>query len=181
MAIFASAKDNASSPTLYLALYRSYGAHKAMGGSSANYDRHSKRVLDFKEGKADAIEEFTAKVEALLGSDFAVCVVPSHDPAKARGPLHELAARVTGRNNRSDASTCLVRHKKISKLATGGSRDKNVHLESIRVEHPELIRGKAVVVLDDVYTSGGSMTACMELLRAAGASNVRGLCLGRTA
>lgn len=181
MAIFASAQDNAGAPTIYLALYRSWSAHKAMGGTSANYDLHSGRVLDFKEGKPGAIEDFRAKLDALLGSDFTICVIPSHDPAKGHGPLHELAAKLTGHKNRSDASSCLVRHKKITKLATGGNRDKTVHLDSIRVEHAELVRDKAVLVLDDVYTSGGSMTACMELLRATGASEVRGLCLARTA
>ncbi len=181
MAIFIPTAAAEPAPTLYLALYRSWGAHKAAGGNSTNYDRHSGRILDFKEGRPDAIEEFRAKVEPLLGSDFAICVVPSHNPAKGPGPLHALAGMLSGGNNRTDASSCLVRHTLIPKLATGGNRDKQVHLNSVRVTHPERVRGKAVLLLDDVYTSGGSIEACMELLGGAEAIEVRGLCLGRTA
>lgn len=181
MAIFASNENSGNAPVLCLGLYRSYSAHKAAGGNSLNYDRHSGRILDFKEGKPHAIEEFRAKIDPMLGADFAVCVVPSHDPAKGRGPLHELAARLTGKDKRTDASSCLVRHKLIQKLATGGSRAKQVHFDSIRVEHPELVNGKAVLLLDDVTTTGGSIEGCMALLRAAGATEVRALCLGRTA
>ncbi len=181
MAIFNSNENNSKAPVLYLALYRPWGAHKAAGGSSLNYDRHSGRILDFKEGRADAIEEFRAKIDPILGSDFAICVVPSHDPAKQRGPLHELAAKLVGKMGRTDASSCLVRHTLIPKLATGGDRAKQVHLDSIRIEHPELIRGKSVLILDDVTTSGGSIGACMDLLRVAGAVDVRALCIGKTA
>ena len=181
MAIFAAAANPTNASILHLALYRSWSAHKAAGGNSSNYDRHSGRILDFKEGRADAIEEFRGKVDALLGNDFVIAVVPSHDPAKGPGALHKLAAALAGRLGRVDGSSCLVRHRKIAKLATGGDRNKQVHIDSIRVEHGALIRGKAVLVLDDVYTSGGSMEACMDLLRAAGAAEVRGVVLGRTA
>jgi len=139
------------------------------------------RILDFKDAHASAIEEFRAKIDPILGSNFAICVIPSHDPAKARGPLHTLAGQLAGQHQRTDASACLIRHKLIPKLATGGSRAKQVHMDSIRVEHAGIVRGRAVLILDDVTTSGGSMDACMDLLRAAGAAEVRGLCLGKTA
>lgn len=181
MAIFLAGVNPTDSSALYLGLYRSWSAHKAAGGDSSNYDRHSKRILDFKESKADAIAEFQAKVNPLLGDDFVIVVVPSHDPAKGPGSLHRLAAGLAGTRGRVDGSSCLVRHTRISKLATGGDRSKQVHLNSIRVDHRDLIRGREVLILDDVYTSGGSMEACMDLLRTAGAAEVRGVVLGRTA
>jgi len=44
---------------------------------------------------------------------------------------------------------------------------------------PDWISGKAVVVVDDVATSGSTLDACAEALWRAGASNVFGLTLAR--
>jgi len=179
MAIF-SPQAGAPTPVVYLGAYRAYLLHKAMGGNSLNYDRHSGRILDFKAGHPDAIEHFASKIEPLLGTDFSICVVPSHDPAKAAGPLHALAAKLASTSGRVDASACLVRHTLIPKLAKGGNRDKSVHLGSIKVVSAQLVAGRNVLLVDDVSTSGGSIDACMELLGKSGAREVRALCLGQT-
>jgi predicted amidophosphoribosyltransferase len=151
-----------------------------MGGDSSNYDRHSGRILDFKQGQVGAINEFDAMVEPLLGSGFAIAVVPSHDPDKQEGPLDILARKLASRKDRVDASKCLQRHTKVAKLATGGPRGKEVHLKSIRVHGADLVRGKSVLLLDDVTTTGGSFDACTELLLRAGAKEVKCLALGKT-
>jgi competence protein ComFC len=44
---------------------------------------------------------------------------------------------------------------------------------------PKLVRGKAVLVVDDVTTSGATMRACAEALLGAGARQVYGLTLAR--
>jgi predicted amidophosphoribosyltransferase len=177
--IYHSAQDNAT-PIKCLGEYHPWSRHKALGGDGSNYDRLSGSILDFKQSKVDAIRHFAGIIEPLLGSDFAICVVPSHDPAATSGPLHLLAANLCRNRGRVDASTCLVRHAKISKLAMGGNRDKQVHLESIRVVRKNLIKDQRVLLLDDVTTSGGSLEGCKELLISAGAAEVLCLVLGRT-
>lgn len=176
MAIF----KNCADALVCLAPYHSYSMHKAMGGNSLNFDRHSGRILDFKQGRRDAIEEFAGKIEPLLGDSFAICVVPSHDPAQVAGPLHVLASILAGKNGRADASGCIVRHSLIQKLATGGNRDKSVHLGSLKVIQQDLVNGRDVLLLDDVTTSGGSIEGCRELLQKTGARSVGALCLGRS-
>lgn len=53
-------------------------------------------------------------------------------------------------------------------------------MNSIRVEHAELIQGREVLLLDDVTTSGNSLVACRQLLLEAGAARVKYMALGRT-
>lgn len=48
------------------------------------------------------------------------------------------------------------------------------------VRNVDGVRGKRVLVIDDVTTSGATLHACFSALRDAGASEVAGLCLMRT-
>jgi hypothetical protein len=167
-------------PTIYLHNYHPWGIHKLMGGNSSNYDRTSGLILDFKEGKKHAITHFTTEIENMLDTNFGICVVPSHDPAKATGPLHVMTAQLATIVGRNDMSNQLVRHTKINKLAGGGTRNKQVHLDSIKVAKPKLVTGKKILLLDDVSTTGNSIDACRELLMNAGATYVWGLVIGKT-
>lgn len=44
---------------------------------------------------------------------------------------------------------------------------------------PELVQGQKVLVVDDLYTTGATMSACAEALIDAGACSVYGLTIGR--
>jgi len=47
------------------------------------------------------------------------------------------------------------------------------------VVRPDAVRGRAVVLVDDVYTSGATTDACTHALLKAGASSVHILCWAR--
>jgi predicted amidophosphoribosyltransferase len=81
---------------------------------------------------------------------------------------------------RVDGTGCLVRHKKIPKLATGGNRDQETHFSSIHVDKTDLIKGKSVTLLDDTTTTGNSILACKKMLIDAGARNVQCIALAET-
>jgi predicted amidophosphoribosyltransferase len=84
------------------------------------------------------------------------------------------------RRNRTDATACLIRHTTINKLATGGDRSIEVHLNSIKVQNPNLIKDKRILLIDDVTTTHNSLFACKQLLLEAGAAQVYCLALGQT-
>lgn len=160
--------------------YKPYNAHLAQGGDYMNYPAHSGRILDLKDDKAGAPRHFADMIEPELSDDIVIVTIPSHDPAKAPGGLQKLAALLAEKGNRVDGSGCLVRTKKHDKLAHGGDRSKDSHLKSMEVKNAHLIKGKNVLLLDDVATSGNSLEAGAELLSKAGARFVRRAAIGKT-
>lgn len=164
----------------YLAEYHPY---KISG--EINPDFHasgSGRILDFKEKNAIAQQYFFDRLNRVLplGTNFTVCRVPSSDPDNTDSGITVFAKKVAAAGGRIDGTACLVRTKKIPKLAHGGCRDKQVHLDSIIVADAHLISGKEVLLLDDVMTSGNSLEACKEILYKAGAEKVQALAIAKT-
>ena len=149
---------------------------------NSKFDNFSSIILDFKKGYAPVIEEFRKSVAKELGSDFPVCVVPSHMASvdNSMSPTARLAKGLVKSNNLIDATNCILRVRSISKLSRGGNRDLAVHLNSVKVVNSDVIKGKTVLLLDDVMTTGNSLGACMQLLLRAGAKNVLCLALAKT-
>ena len=61
---------------------------------------------------------------------------------------------------------------------SGSARVKNVH-NAFRVTHPDKIRGKHIVLVDDVMTTGSTLKECALELRKAGAVSVDTLTIAR--
>jgi hypothetical protein len=138
-------------------------------------------ILDAKDGESPAIAHFAKAIDGLARGKIVVAVVPGHDPAKTGGGIAMIAQKVATLNQRTDGTSLLVRHKKIDKLATGGDRSLEVHLNSIRVvDKRKILDGARVLLIDDVATSENSLRACKQLLRNAGARQVQMLVLGKT-
>jgi hypothetical protein len=160
--------------------YKPWGVHRQGGGDRDNYPAHSGQILDLKEGNATAVATFKAQIEPELPDGVAIAVVPGHDPAKPGKGLPALAAGLASSGRRIDASSVLVRTKKIAKLAHGGDRSEEVHTGSLKVVNAHLIKGKDVLLLDDVAKTGNSLQAGKKLLLAAGAKSVECAAIGKT-
>jgi predicted amidophosphoribosyltransferase len=176
-------EDTFEGTIVSLGEYRPWTWHKEQGGNGRDYPEHSGRILDLKSKKAGSTDYFFDYLVANVKKNkpTAIAVVPSHDASK--GPtsgVHNLAARLAKEFGISDGRTCLVRYTTIPKLAGGGDRSIDVHLNSIRVENPDRIKGHSVWLIDDVKTSGNSLLACRRLLLKAGAKEVKMISLGRT-
>lgn len=138
-------------------------------------------ILDVKEGKVGAVTHFAALIADMTRENVLVAVVPGHDPEKTESGIRTIAQKIAASDGRRDGTALLVRHKKINKLATGGNRSLEVHLNSIKVvDKAKILEGANVLLLDDITTSNNSLEACKQLLRAAGAVRVQMLALGRT-
>lgn len=166
---------NPPAEVLTLGIYHPY-----RGGSNPEFDKFSSLVLSLKNQNQEGLLHFLTALTPLFRTDIAVAVVPSHDPANTTSGMKILAKALINKTNRIDAVDCLKRITKVDKLATGGNRSVQNHLASIQVHQPELIKGRAVLLLDDVTTTHNSLTACRTLLLNAGAASVQAYALAQT-
>jgi predicted amidophosphoribosyltransferase len=158
-----------------------YHPYRICGMRNPSFDQESGKILDFKEGHEHAIDWAFALISPCLGRNFAITIVPSHHAENIDSPVKRLAKKLCEAEvTRIDATDCIVRHTTINKLAHGGDRSIQVHLDSIRITKQELIVGRQVLVLDDVQTTGNSLKACVQLVTQAGAAVVRSLSIAQT-
>lgn len=113
----------------------------------------------------------------LLRGVDSVAAVPGHDP-KIVGFGAELAA-ATARRSEKDFIRCTGP----SVFRTPAKDLQPTELESAirnKFACPDDLRGRSVLIVDDVYRSGVTMAETARALRAAGATQVVGLCPVRT-
>ena len=119
-----------------------------------------------------------------LNSSTRVVPVPLHPKRlKARGfnQASIVTRRVSGALKLPLDEVSLVRVTTTEKYRAGmdakGRRD--TVAGAFHVDHPRLVAGENILLVDDVFTTGATVSACAEALVAAGAENVFVLTVGR--
>lgn len=116
-------------------------------------------------------------------ADALIVPVPMHPEKKrALGWNHvERVAKGLGRAVGRAAVPALERRGELRSQATRGRRERLTALEGRFALSPEAaeIRERAVVLVDDVLTTGATAQACTRVLRAGGAREVYGLVIAR--
>lgn len=163
----------------YLNIYHPYyiGAKKH---KNPNFDKFSSLILDVKKKEQSAINHFYKHLDSFVRKDCPIAIVPSSNPENINTGICQIAILLS-QHSRINATSCLQRHRKVEKKSRGGNRSIDVDLSTINVNNKEIIKGKNVLLLDDVTTSGNSLYACEQLLLQAGAAKVLKLALGKTA
>jgi ComF family protein len=132
---------------------------------------------------AEAILKLEGNSAAPLG-ELLVVVVPLHEAKrKQRGFNHaELLARAALkelRHRRPDwklplSGGALQRRKATLSQAGLSPHQRRANLRGVFfVPRPELLAGRDVLLIDDIYTTGATARACSQVLRRAGAASVR--------
>lgn len=92
----------------------------------------------------------------------------------------ELLAQPVARRYGLKLSKNLRRTRYTKSQAGLSETDRRANLKgSFEVRRPEQIAGKRVLVIDDVFTTGSTLRAAAEVLKAAGAAHVSALTLAR--
>lgn len=146
-----------------------------------DFTEYTSRILNLKNCKLSVIEDFADCISSNLENDFdCIVVVPPHHKGKDNSGIKILAQEIAHNNKLIDATSCLSRTQSIDRLSAGGDRSLETHLQSINVINREVVKGKKMLILDDVSTTGNSLKACQNLLESAGANSVKCLVLGKT-
>ncbi|MGG7060153.1 phosphoribosyltransferase family protein [Clostridium nigeriense] len=146
-----------------------------------------KYILSLKNNKKDGIEYYTNKLISILLykikniNEFDVITyVPSSKKDKNNLGLEKVLKNICDNYNHLEFKRCLNRIESIEKLATGGNRNKEIHVKTIDINDSKEIKDKNIIIIDDVTSTGNSMIACKQKLKDAGANKVACLSLSKT-
>jgi ComF family protein len=151
------------------------------------YDDHARKlILDLKRGgRRDGLPVFARWMAAAAGpalakADF-IAPAPMHWTRLAMRSFNQAAwlaqaiAAATGKPWKPGALTRVKRRKSQAGLSAS-ERRRNV---SGAIRASWRFKGKTVLVVDDVFTTGATLEACSRALRKAGAAEVHAVTLAR--
>ncbi len=148
------------------------------------HDRYSDLLLSLKDRSDTVITAFAdfvaAELPYVLDASYSLCSVPSSSRNGGVSAMGELLGNLAAKGRAVNVTSCLYRSESITPAHRGGKRSVALHRRTIGIQNVHLIRGRQILLFDDIYTSGASMQACCEILQGAGAASVSGIVLGRT-
>jgi ComF family protein len=155
------------------------------------YDDGSRAlILSFKHGgRTEGLSSFAAQMRRagrdILTDAELIIPVPLHPTRliKRRYNQATLLARALAKICQAEfAPDILFRTRRTD---SQGGFNARARAENVRgafsVKQPEAIKGRDVVLIDDVLTTGATLEACARSLKRAGAARVDGICLARVA
>jgi ComF family protein len=123
--------------------------------------------------------------EPRLGPVDGVLPVPLHWVRERRRGYNQalLLAKDFGRRTETPLWDGVLRRKRSTKPQTElGRESRRANVEgAFEVKRPERVRGKSLLLVDDVCTTGATLEACARALKAAGARRVGALTAARHA
>lgn len=165
-----------------------YEPYRIDGNINPNFNKQTGGyLLDFKQGNNIAVNKYFKELkevfdndELIKNKDIYVTCVPSSSRGNVGNGLKKLIGLICKEYSWKNACGWLHRDYDIAKLATGGDRSKNIHKESISLLNQNILKGKSVLLVDDITTTGNSLNGCKEILYENGVDSVYIIALGQT-
>jgi tetratricopeptide (TPR) repeat protein len=201
LAINNQKQKNASLTSEIIFLFDYYGKKTQCGsGINPKHDLISSKILNLKgidrkneeatvankkyvlsNMDIDRITFFSEQIEPLIEKrdDWVICVMPKSKKAKEPSGIR-LVAKKLCRTRFIDGTDLIERPVDREPRHEDGNRDYHAELSSLRITDNNLIKGKNLLLLDDIKTTGNSLKAGKELLLSNGAAQVVMIALGRT-
>ena len=121
---------------------------------------------------------------SLFKGDWIICSVPGHEKTtNISNGISDIVNSVHLKSNFVLKNELIQRTYTVEKKATascGRSNDYRIDIKSLTIEYGFNVKGKNIIVIDDITTSGSTLIACKNLLMDAGAAHVVLVALGKT-
>lgn len=176
--VFVNEAWNQTGDIVVYSNYHKYWLDRERKIKNPLFDVYSGKILDLKEGKMSAVQYFYQLLDPEIRSGVTICVVLSSNAEVKESGIGKLGEMLAG-NGRKNKVYFLRRNKSIDKLATGGNRSMETHMQSISTVLDMDIENDIVLLMDDVTTTGNSLYACKEILLQNGAREVEMFALGK--
>ncbi|WP_035603362.1 phosphoribosyltransferase family protein [Edwardsiella tarda] len=149
-----------------------------------NNQNHKKAIQLFTNLIIDELEDYSIgggeNEKDFTSVPFEICVVPSHEEGKVSSALQVIAQKICEHYENGKVGQSLQRKTTVpSAHKDNGDRSVANHMATISVVSN--VKNKVILLIDDVTTTGGSMIACVNLLKSKGARTVLPLALLETA
>ena len=146
-------------------------------GQVYDKDRKSEFICRIQTWLKKCIEEIKVKHP---GEEIIFGFAPGHSPSSSDSfMITELEVGSLCSDPQFSVHPYLLkRFVKVTKQATGGKRSMDTHLNSIEVT--KNLAGKIVCIMDDIWTTGCTLNACIELVSQKEAKQVYVLAIGKT-
>jgi predicted amidophosphoribosyltransferase len=148
---------------------RNYHPLRLQGEENPYFDDWSEKLLELKNQTQNIVNFWYEELEQHLSNEsFAIAVVPSSSSENKISGIHLVAQKIAKSRQITitDATSCLRRYRSIEKLASGGNRELRevtVHANSIEVINFHIIKDKNVLLVDDISTTGNSLSVCLPI------------------
>ena len=155
------------------------------------YDEFSKNlILDLKFHDKTVSAQSLADMLYMAGKDIweqkpdLIIPVPIHRLRLVKRRFNQSALLVKYLTQRSavaaDYSSLIRSRNTIPQVQLNGSKRRKNLNNAFTVKFPQKIKGKKIVLIDDVETTGSTLNECAKVLRKAGAKAVYSITLART-
>jgi competence protein ComFC len=120
-----------------------------------------------------------------IDKDFLVISVPIHkNKLKKRGfNQAEMLAKLVAKNSNLEFRDLLVRIRKTKTQVGLSKMEREVNLKNAFVLTPKyihLVKGRNILIVDDVYTTGSTLNECAKVLKEFGAKEVIGFTFAKS-
>ena len=173
-----------------------YHPYRLNGTQNPKCDRLSKLMMDLKDPEnlnhnysvkyfsdliLECVEGYALNDKAITQLPFTVTIAPSHSAENLSPALVKIAMYLCEQIPFWSYTQLLRRHTTVpSSHREGGQRNMATHLDSIAVDNSAFVQNRKIIILDDVTTSGSTLSACYHLLRDHGAGVLMPLALLET-
>lgn len=164
--------------------------HFRLCRSTIKYDNFSKKIiLDFKFSDRLENKKLLSRWLFIAGEDIfkqgidVIIPVPLHYARLFKRKYNQSAVLAEGLSKLCNipadfSSLKKIKHTTPQILCSGKQRTQNVK-NAFQVVAPEHLKGKRIVLIDYVYTTGSTLNECAKALKKAGAKSVDALTIAR--